>query len=101
MWRRRQVQENKIEVSDVIKRWMERQDLPVRDFAQQLGVSHPTVLNWQAGKGQPSIDFLVHLAQGSGDWRHEFALDCLDARLGLNATRALNLRKVLARAEED
>ncbi len=54
----------------------------LREFGEQLGVSHVTVLNWRDGKFVPETDLMVQFRNHS-DWRGAFAREIL-ATKGIN-----------------
>ena len=64
----------------VINQTMQDQQLTLREFAAELRISHPTVINWRDGKSAPGGDFLIDAVIRWRDWRRSFAVNCLMAR---------------------
>ena len=68
-------------VATIVKQYRKGQGLSLRDFAQQLpyegSISHGSVHNWEQGTHNPDYSFLMGLILHTGDWRLDFALDCL------------------------
>lgn len=65
-----------------------RQGLTYRAFADlitermvNISISHPTIINWEKGCTEPSTDFLLICLVMHTDWRRQFAIDCLCAKL--------------------
>lgn len=59
-----------------------------RSFADALnehlvntGISHQSIQNWEKGMTDPSTDFLLVCLVAHTDWRRQFAIDCLCAKL--------------------
>ena len=62
--------------------------LTLRGFAESLNeklvdtsVSHVSVGNWQRNQAEPATDFLTLVVMRYRDWRFDWALDCLAAKL--------------------
>lgn len=65
-----------------IRAWRDAEQLSTREAAVRLGVTHPTVLNWEAGTHFPRSSALAHVARVMGrdraaltrewrDWWHK------------------------------
>lgn len=59
-----------------------------RGFAESLtehlvntGISHVSVQNWEKGMTDPNTDFLLICLVVHQDWRRQWAIDCLCAKL--------------------
>ena len=70
----------------IVKEYRQKQQLSLRDFAAALsdgqagdGISYQSIRNWETGVYTPSIDLFMALAMKTGDWRRDFAFDCLAA----------------------
>ena len=77
------------QISDVIIRYLDQTQLPLRKFAQALTeslrndeLSHTAVMRWRDGISEPETDFLATclVTYAAPDWRFHFALDCLQAK---------------------
>ena len=75
---------------DVVIRYLEQTQLPLRKFADALAaslrdetLSHVAVMRWRDGASEPETDFLTQclVSYASPDWRFYFALDCLASKL--------------------
>ena len=66
-------------IQQIVSTYRRKRNLPLRDFAAAIGVSHQSVANWEAGAHTPHPGVLLPLALRCGDWRREFAFDCLAA----------------------
>lgn len=67
-------------VSQVVIDAMAERGMTLRDFANHLGTSHATVINWRDGFSEPTTDFLTSLMLRYRDWRYDFAMRCLEAK---------------------
>ncbi len=67
-------------IAEIVKRMMQAQRLNTRTMAKQLGVSHPTIINWRDGRTEPRADFLLFCMETHDDWRRDFGRDCLRVR---------------------
>jgi DNA-binding transcriptional regulator YiaG len=74
--------------SQVISTYRHLYNLTYRAFAEKLtehlvntGISHASVQNWEKGMTDPNTDFLLTLLVVHADWRRQFAIDCLVAKL--------------------
>ena len=84
-----------------------RQDLKrmtYRAFAEALNekqvngsVSHATVMNWEKGMTEPDTDYLLRLMviHPVGDWRRQFAIEVLQAKLPEVFERTNNGMRIL------
>ena len=69
-----------------------RGNCSLREFAQQIGVSHNDVRRWESGKGEPRLRVLGKIADLKG-----WTLDELKIYLeGALPSRELNVQKVMA-----
>lgn len=77
-------------VAIVINKYRTRMDLTYRAFAEALNqhlvntsVTYATVMNWEKGQTEPGTDFLLIclVVYPKGDWRTQFAIDALAAKL--------------------
>lgn len=75
-------------VATIVRAYRENQGLTLRDFAVALTeqllnteISHPSVSNWERGSNIPETDFLLICAVVYQDWRMQFAIDVLCAKL--------------------
>jgi hypothetical protein len=75
---------------DVVIRYLNQTNLPLRKFAEALAVgirdetlSHVAVMRWRDGASEPDTDFLTKCltTYAPPDWRFYFALDCLASKL--------------------
>ncbi len=69
------------DVKEIVKATIREQEMTLRQMAQALGVSHPTIINWRTGRTEPETDFLLRLRGEYQDWRKEFAEGILKNRL--------------------
>lgn len=65
-----------------------REGLSYRGFAEALGehlvntgISHQSAMNWEKGTTEPSTDFLLICLVVHEDWRVDWAIECLCAKL--------------------
>lgn len=72
----------------VTGKYRKRLGMTYRSFADALnehlintGISHTSVANWEKGITDPSTDFLLVCMVAHSDWRRQFAIDCLCAKL--------------------
>jgi transcriptional regulator with XRE-family HTH domain len=72
----------------VIAETRKRNGLTYRAFAEKitehlvnLTISHQTIMNWEKGCTEPPTDFLLTCLVVHADWRRQFAIDCLVAKL--------------------
>lgn len=79
---------NKLKLSDVVSAYRTAQGLTIRGFAAALNerlvntdISHATVSNWENSEPsyEPDMRFLFECIATYGDWRAQFAADCLKA----------------------
>lgn len=68
-------------ISEVVQYFLNIYALTLREMAEALGVSHPTIINWREGRTEPGTDFLIQLRSSNDGWRREFAEICLQIRL--------------------
>jgi transcriptional regulator with XRE-family HTH domain len=64
------------------------QGMTYRAFAEALtehlvntSVTHATAMNWEKGKTDPNTDFLLTCLIVHNDWRADWAIECLCAKL--------------------
>lgn len=75
------------ETAQIVKKYLRERDLTLQAFAGQLteslniGLSHPTIINWKNGKTAPETDLLLQCLTAYSDWRQAFAFECLRAKL--------------------
>lgn len=74
--------------ADVVEKYMQETRLSSREFAIALNqdlvnnsITHASVVMWSNGKSIPATDFLLAVYGAYTDWRHQFAIDCLQAKL--------------------
>jgi transcriptional regulator with XRE-family HTH domain len=72
----------------VTARVRNEQGLTYRDMADALNehlvntsVTHATAMNWEKGKTDPNTDFLLTCLIVHNDWRADWAIECLCAKL--------------------
>lgn len=53
--------------------------MTLKQFGEQIGVTHATVINWRDGNTEPETDLLMRL-KDSKDWTGAFAKECLAAK---------------------
>ncbi len=53
--------------------------MTLKQFGDQFGVAHSTVINWRDGRTEPETDLLLRF-RNSSDWRGAFAKECLRAK---------------------
>lgn len=68
-------------ISDIVLKYLE--GMTLREFADELGVSHGTVINWRNGNTEPDADFLLKTYYGTNGWRKQFSKECLGSRYPL------------------
>lgn len=75
-------------IQSVTKKYLESTGLTYRGFAQALNeslrdtnVSHQSISNWEKAKNEPETDFLLVCMVTYSDWRMQFAIDMLCAKL--------------------
>jgi transcriptional regulator with XRE-family HTH domain len=79
---------NQIRTRKIVKKYRKELGFTQRAFAKNLGqsiknigITHATIGNWEAGKHEPGTDFLLLVMMVYSDWRMEWAIDCLCAKL--------------------
>lgn len=89
-------------ISKIITEYRKRLDLTYRAFAEILtehlvntGISHTSVSYWEKGINDPSTDFLLTCLVVHEDWRRQFAIDCLCAKLPAVFERSDRTIKIL------
>jgi transcriptional regulator with XRE-family HTH domain len=77
-----------ISLCSVVKEYRKRLSMTYRDFAEAInehlvgtGISHQTISNWEKSITDPTTDFLLTCLVVHDDWRRQFAIDCLCAKL--------------------
>jgi hypothetical protein len=75
-------------VALVTEEYRKREGLTYRAFADAItehmvnvSISHPTIINWEKGCTEPPTDFLLLCLVIHQDWRRQFAIDALAAKL--------------------
>ncbi len=75
-------------VQEITQKYIDQTDLTQEKFADALnfslrntGVSRVSVSNWLNGKHEPETDFLLIVMMVYSDWRMEWAMRCLCAKL--------------------
>lgn len=75
------------DVAMVVEAYLEQTGLTLRGMANALtesvkiDVSHESVHGWRRGSSEPRTDFLLQVLIAYSDWRQDFALACLQAKL--------------------
>ena len=71
-------------ISELTRKYRSERELTLAQFAQALmekipadNVSKQSVHHWESGKHRPAGDFLLLVAMRYGDWRRDWALNCL------------------------
>jgi len=71
-------------IPEIVKKYRETQRKTLREFAEAIteccgeGVTYQSVHNWENGVTNPNKWLLCRMIlKCSGDWRYEFASDCL------------------------
>ena len=74
--------------SIVTAQYRKNLDLTYRSFADALSehlvnfsVTYATVMNWEKGMTDPNTDFLLVCLVIHSDWKRQWAIDCLCAKL--------------------
>ena len=77
-----------MKVQEITQKFIEQASLTQEKFAEALnaslrntGVSRVSVSNWLNGKHEPETDFLLMVMMVYSDWRMEWAIRCLCAKL--------------------
>lgn len=65
----------------IVRTYLDKTKMTLREFGEQLGVSHVTVSYWRNGKFAPDTDLMMSF-RNSDDWRGEFARAILAAKHG-------------------
>ncbi len=72
----------------ITREYRQRLGLTYRGFAEamqehlvNIGISHQSVVNWEKGITDPGTDFLLVCLVTYRDWRAQWAMDCLCAKL--------------------
>lgn len=74
-------------VAVVVEQALDREGLTLRGMAEKLTesvkveISHESVHGWRRGSSEPRTDFLLQVLIAYSDWRRDFALACLEAKL--------------------
>jgi len=75
-------------ISEVVKKYMTENNLTQEAFVGKLNqslvntnVSRASVSHWLNNKYEPETDFLLLVMMVYSDWRMDFAIDCLCAKL--------------------
>lgn len=71
-------------VSKIVQKYRKQTDLSQEAFAQELcerlrgiDLTRQAISNWERGAQTPDYMFLVAVLMAYGDWRHDFAHECL------------------------
>jgi transcriptional regulator with XRE-family HTH domain len=80
---------NSLRIAEVVEEYLSSGGgMTHQQFADALtqslvstGISRVSVTNWANGKSEPSTDFLLQCVAAYGDWRRQFANDCLRIKL--------------------
>lgn len=82
--------------------YRKQQDMTYRAFADALNehlvntsVAHATVMNWEKGCTEPSTDFLLTCLVVYTDWRADWSVECLCAKLPEVFAPAIGHRMVM------
>jgi len=82
--------------------YRKQQGMPYRAFADALNahlvntsVTHATVQNWEKGCTDPSTDFLLTCLVVYTDWRADWAVECLCAKMPEVFAPAIDHRMVM------
>ena len=77
-----------MKISEIVKKYMEERGLKQEAFVAELnkslrntGLSRVSISNWLNERNEPDTDFLLLVMMVYSDWRMEFAIDCLCAKL--------------------
>jgi predicted XRE-type DNA-binding protein len=77
-----------MKVQEITQKYIDQAHLTQDKFADAMnaslrntGVSRVSVSNWLNGKYEPMTDFLLLVMMVYSDWRMEWAIDCLCAKL--------------------
>lgn len=72
-------------INETVKTFRKQRELTQAAFAQALcerlpgvDLTKQAISNWERGAQTPNYLFLTALVMAYGDWRHEFALACLE-----------------------
>ena len=86
----------------VASEYRKRRGMTYRAFAEALtehlvntSISHASVMNWEKGMTEPSTDFLLTCLVVHNDWRAEWAIDCLCAKLPAVFDRNIDGRLII------
>lgn len=67
-------------IGEIVNKYLQSEKLNLREMAEALNVSHPTIINWRDGKTEPDTDLLIQLLVSFEDWRNDFAVEILQVR---------------------
>ena len=67
-------------VAEVVRAIRESQRLSLRDFAEQLNVSHNTVSQWERGVAEPDTKRLAEWFNDERDWLRDLSIEIYVAR---------------------
>ena len=89
-------------IAIVTSEYRKRLGLTYRAFAETLiehlvntSISHQTVMNWEKGMTDPGTDFLLICLVVHDDWRTDWAIECLCAKLPEVFDRRIDGRLIL------
>lgn len=75
-------------IQEITQKYIDQAGMTQTQFADALnfslrntGVSRVSVSNWLNGKYEPETDFLLLVMMVYSDWRMQWAIDCLCAKL--------------------
>ena len=84
-----------------LKYLRERKGISQNDIAKVLEIGQPTVGNWEAGRREPDLKTIIHLAEYFGVTLDELVLSDLRPPLPLYASNIRYLRKKHGMTQED
>ena len=73
-------------ISKIVKKYRKESNLTQSEFGEKLCVklrgvslSKQAISNWERGAQTPDYMFMIAVLMAYGDWRHDFALECLQS----------------------
>jgi phage portal protein BeeE len=63
----------------IVQDYLNSTRFTLREFGEQFGVSHVTVIYWRDGKYAPDTDLMMQY-RGMSDWRGAFAREILASK---------------------
>jgi transcriptional regulator with XRE-family HTH domain len=71
-------------IDQVVRKYRNQQNLSQDAFAEELCVRLPgvsltrqAISNWERGAQTPDYMFMIAVLMAYGDWRNDFAIECL------------------------